>query len=112
MEISINTQNGSTGTDQARVATLLGVHESQVEMANNGGYRVEDNCFPFAIDRVPPKALQDWLSLEHDAFRGKGRLSAYSFESPQMRVGSGGASSMPPQQRNSIEINAPGEWKP
>ena len=29
-----------------------------------------------------------------------------------MRVGSGGASSMPPQQRNSIEINAPGEWKP
>ena len=34
------------------------------------------------------------------------------FESPQMRVGSGGASSMPPQQRNSIEINAPGEWKP
>ena len=33
-------------------------------------------------------------------------------ESPQMRVGSGGASSMPPQQRNSIEINAPGEWKP
>ena len=34
------------------------------------------------------------------------------WESPQMRVGSGGASSMPPQQRNSIEINAPGEWKP
>ena len=33
-------------------------------------------------------------------------------ESPQMRVGRGGASSMPPQQRNSIEINAPGEWKP
>ena len=38
-------------------------------------------------------------------------LSAIT-ESPQMRVGSGGASSMPPQQRNSIEINAPGEWKP
>ena len=37
---------------------------------------------------------------------------ATRFESPQMRVGSGGASSMPPQQRNSIEINAPGEWKP
>ena len=65
--------------DQARVATLLGVHESEVEMANNDGYRVEDNCFPFAIDRVPPKPLQDWLSLEHNAFRGKGRLSAYSF---------------------------------
>ena len=38
--------------------------------------------------------------------------SAAITESPQMRVGSGGASSMPPQQRNSIEINAPGEWKP
>ena len=41
-----------------------------------------------------------------------GRGEAGLFESPQMRVGSGGASSMPPQQRNSIEINAPGEWKP
>ena len=38
--------------------------------------------------------------------------STATCESPQMRVGSGGASSMPPQQRNSIEINAPGEWKP
>ena len=42
--------------------------------------------------------------------------SPFFYESPQMRVGSGGASSMPPhmppQQRNSIEINAPGEWKP
>ena len=37
---------------------------------------------------------------------------AWQSESPQMRVGRGGASSMPPQQRNSIEINAPGEWKP
>ncbi len=42
--------------------------------------------------------------------RESGRQGTY--ESPQMRVGSGGASSMPPQQRNSIEINAPGEWKP
>ena len=40
------------------------------------------------------------------------RATAENKESPQMRVGSGGASSMPPQQRNSIEINAPGEWKP
>ena len=39
-------------------------------------------------------------------------IKRQSNESPQMRVGSGGASSMPPQQRNSIEINAPGEWKP
>ena len=31
-------------------------------------------------------------------------------ESPQMRVGRGGASSMLPQQRNSIEMSAPGEW--
>ena len=34
------------------------------------------------------------------------------FESPQTRVGRGGANSMPPQQRNSIEMSAPGEWKP
>ena len=39
-------------------------------------------------------------------------ITVGNIESPQMRVGSGGASSMPPQQRNSIEINAPGEWKP
>ena len=29
-----------------------------------------------------------------------------------MRVGRGGASSMPPQHRNSIEMSAPAEWKP
>ena len=67
--------------DQARVATLLGVHESQVEIANNGGYLVEDNKFPFAIGSVPPAALQDWLTLERHALRGKGRLSASSFYS-------------------------------
>ena len=44
--------------------------------------------------------------------RGVDRVRLDLWESPQMRVGSGGASSMPPQQRNSIEINAPGEWKP
>ena len=33
-------------------------------------------------------------------------------ESPQTRVGRGGASWMPPQQRNSIEMSAPCEWKP
>ena len=44
--------------------------------------------------------------------RNIGSIEGNKPESPQMRVGSGGASSMPPQQRNSIEINAPGEWKP
>ena len=29
-----------------------------------------------------------------------------------MRAGRGGASSMLPQQRNSIEMSAPGEWNP
>ena len=33
-------------------------------------------------------------------------------ESPQTRVGRVGTSSMPPQQRNSIEMSGPGEWKP
>ena len=34
------------------------------------------------------------------------------YESPQTRVGRGGASSMPPQQRNSMEMSAPCEWNP
>ena len=53
-------------------------------------------------------ALSVCPQLRHWKFAWLSRF----FESPQMRVGSGGASSMPPQQRNSIEINAPGEWKP
>ena len=39
-------------------------------------------------------------------------IPADVFESPQTRVGRGGASWMPPQQRNSIEMSAPCEWKP
>ena len=35
-----------------------------------------------------------------------------NLESPQTRVGRGGANSMPPQQRNSIEMSAPCEWNP
>ena len=78
----------------ARVATLLSVDESQVAMANNDGFRVEDHGFPFAVDRVPPKALQDWLSLEHHALREKGRLSASSFFS----------------YRRSTQGRAPAQW--
>ena len=44
-------------------------------------------------------------------FDGKYRLIDY-WESPQTRVGKGGVNSMPPQQRNSIEMSAPCEWKP
>ena len=65
--------------DRGRVATLLGIDESQVEDANNRGYSVKDYHFPFAIAGVPPDALQDWLTRERDAFRGKGRRSADSF---------------------------------
>ena len=76
-----NTRTWVGRYDRARVAALLGVDESQVELANNDGFFVEDHGFPFAVARVPPKALQDWLSLEHHALRGKGRLSASSFYS-------------------------------
>ena len=73
---------------QGRVATLIGVDKSQVEMANNRGYFVKDYLFPFEIDSVLPKALQDWLSLEHEAFRGKGRRSAdSSFSYPRFTQG-------------------------
>ena len=65
--------------DRDRVAALLGIDESQVEDANNRGYSVKDYHFPFAIDGVPPDALQNWLTRERDAFRGKGRRSADSF---------------------------------
>ena len=58
-------------------------------------------------DRIPELA-QD-IDRLRELYRN---LKVQKTESPQMRVGSGGASSMPPQQRNSIEINAPGEWKP
>ena len=62
---------------------------------------------------VIAKAIADRQS---EIERLQGEIQALNdvdkMESPQMRVGSGGASSMPPQQRNSIEINAPGEWKP
>ena len=73
-----NTRTWVGRYDPARVATLLGVDESQVERVNDDGFLVQDHRFPFAVDRVPPKALQDWLSLEHHALRGKGRLSASS----------------------------------
>ena len=65
--------------DRGRVATLLGIDESEVEDANNRGYSVKDYHFPFEIESVPPDALQNWLTREHDAFRGKGRRSADSF---------------------------------
>ena len=60
---------------------------------------------PRAVKAHPPTRDTSPLAYQR-------ALALRSFESPQMRVGSGGASSMPPQQRNSIEINAPGEWKP
>ena len=76
-----NTRTWVGRYDPARVAALLGVDEPEVELANNDGFLVEDHGFPFAVDRVRLKALQDWLSLEHHALRGKGRLSASSFYS-------------------------------
>ena len=61
-----------------RVADLLGVHTSQVEPANSQGYSVIDHHLPFAIDYAPPGALQEWLTLQHDAFQRRGRRTADS----------------------------------
>ena len=47
---------------------------------------------------------------EHDRQRAENPME--EIESPQSRVGRGGASSMPPQHRYSIEMSGPGEWKP
>ena len=65
--------------ERNRVATRVGVDVEEVEQANDAGYEVRDLYFPFAIGSVPPTALQEWLSLEHHAFRGKGCRSANSF---------------------------------
>ena len=52
--------------------------------------------------------------IEHisSTFHAYANVDKYArvVESPQTRVGRGGASSMPPQQRNSIEMSAPWEW--
>ena len=66
-------QNG-----QEDVAKRIGVDERDVEPANFEGYRVVNHSFPFAVEDVPPDALQDWLSREHAAFRDKGRRYATS----------------------------------
>ena len=58
------------------VAKQIGVDVGEVTEANDDGYRVVDHSFPFAVEDVPPDALQDWLSREHQAFRGEGRRKA------------------------------------
>ena len=68
---------------------------------------------PGRNSRLPPEPLVMTVSGRPSCgVAAPGSKRPNRNESPQMRVGSGGASSMPPQQRNSIEINAPGEWKP
>lgn len=79
---------GSAHNARRRVAKLIGVDTPEVPAANSGGYFVEDYCFPFAAESVPPQALQDWLSREHTAFAGKGRRSVRSYwYSPQRKSG-------------------------
>ena len=60
------------------VARQIGVDTPEVKKANNEGYRMVDFKFPFAVDGVPPAALQEWLSREQAAFRGMGRRKAFS----------------------------------
>ena len=58
------------------VAEQIGVDVGEVKKANDDGYRVIDHSLPFAVEDVPPDALQDWLSHEHSALLGKGRRKA------------------------------------
>ena len=70
------------------VAGLIAVELQAVPAANWKGYCVEDYCFPFAVESVPPQALQDWLSHEHTALEGKGRRIVRShYYSPQWKSG-------------------------
>ncbi len=74
----------------------------------NRCHECENLNIPVQFEILPPDTdLASFITSKNLIRRHLG-----TSESPQMRVGSGGASSMPPQQRNSIEINAPGEWKP
>ena len=61
-----------------RVAALIGIYEQEVEPANVSGYTVLDYDFPFRLENVPFDSLQDWLSREHVALRGKGTWKARS----------------------------------
>ena len=65
--------------------------------------------------RIPPHARGPRTDDGRPLGRAKvvgARANSRKTESPQTRVGRGGASWMPPQQRNSIEMSAPCEWKP
>ena len=78
------------------------------------------------LHRWGEATLRDAVDFDHAARRDRDSLTfaintlssietearKQKFESPQTRVGRGGASSMPPQQRNSIEMSAPWEWNP
>ena len=64
---------------RGRVAELIGVAENAIKQANSSGYTVVDYEFRFKVKKVPPDALQDWLSHEHAALRDKGRWNAQSF---------------------------------
>lgn len=59
------------------VAAKLEIPVDEVQPATYD-YTIKDWTFPFDVEFVPPKALQDWLSSEYSAFRGKGRLIAKS----------------------------------
>ncbi len=83
----------------------FGVTDWFVEDLVGQGARLIENM------TVAPSWAQD---LEGDVrvAPAHGREPGEYLESPQTRVGRCGTSSMPPQQRNSIEMSAPCEWKP
>lgn len=71
--------NRETWVSQDRpqeVARQIGLDVGEVKPANRDGYSVVDPSFPFAVENVPPEALQDWLTREHAALRRKGRRKA------------------------------------
>lgn len=76
------------------VVTMLGIDEQQVSPANASGYTVLDYKFPFQLEKIPVEALQNWLSFEHAALRGKGSRSAkYFFYHSQSAQGRNGTAS-------------------
>ena len=61
------------------VGAELDIDSRSVRDANDQGYTVFDYDFPFRLGSVVFDELQNWLSIEHSALRGKGNRVATSF---------------------------------
>ena len=73
---------------KSEVAAHLYLELNEVERANRSGWTLLDYVFPFSVQRVPPDALQKWLTLEHRLLANLGkRKAASSYHGPKTTHG-------------------------